>query len=364
MKKISRRIIVICLIILFLAAGGIAGVKYLDAHSNLSFNKNSVHMLQNRNMTLKAYNVSKTTGEKKRDKHVRWFSTNPFVASVDIKTGVITAKKTGNCKIYCISKSRQLKSIDVQVMEYVIPEDHTFVAHRGVQDKYPENTLEGFAGAMDIGYKGIECDVWESDNGDLMVFHDKTTERMCDEDVSIQEVNSSNREQYLITKGVNIEEYGSLLIPTLEETLQLIKERDGVIFIHLKYKGGFSETGLKKVVSLIKDYDMAEQAVVFAANQENLLTLHSYGVKTGLLVHAEETEEVLSYIDWCEEKEIDYLYFMDVKQVQKQYIDLCLEKGITVGVYRVKTLGQVLKLMNMNVDFMMLYHNVFYETAD
>ena len=95
----------ICLIILFLAAGGIAGVKYLDAHSNLSFNKNSVHMLQNRNMTLKAYNVSKTTGEKKRDKHVRWFSTNPFVASVDIKTGVITAKKTETVRFIVFQKA-------------------------------------------------------------------------------------------------------------------------------------------------------------------------------------------------------------------------------------------------------------------
>lgn len=354
----------ICLILLILAAGGIAGVWYLDDHSKLSFNKNSVHMLQNRSMTLKAYAVGKETGTNKRDKHVRWFSTNPFVASVDAKTGKVTSKKIGNCKIYCISKSRQLKSIDVQVMQYVTPQDDTFIAHRGVQDKYPENTLEGFAGAMDIGYKGIECDVWESSNGDLMVFHDKTTEHMCDVDVPIAEVNSTNRDQYLITKGVNIEEYGSLLIPTLEETLQLMKERDGVIFIHLKYKGGFSEAGLKKVVSLLKDYDMVEQAVVFAANQENLLTLHSYGVKTGLIIHAEELEEVLPYIDWCEEEKMNYLYFMDVKQVKKQYIDLCKEKGITVGVYRVKTLGQVLKLMNLDVDFMMLYHNIFYDTAN
>ena len=54
-------------------------------------------------------------------------------------------------------------------------------AHRGLhtEDKsVPENSLEAFRQARDAGY-GIELDVQLSKDGELVVFHDDTLDRVC-----------------------------------------------------------------------------------------------------------------------------------------------------------------------------------------
>jgi len=54
-------------------------------------------------------------------------------------------------------------------------------AHRGLhsEDKtVPENSLEAFRQARDAGY-GMELDVQLSKDGEVVVFHDDTLERIC-----------------------------------------------------------------------------------------------------------------------------------------------------------------------------------------
>ncbi len=55
------------------------------------------------------------------------------------------------------------------------------LAHRGYHDaslRRPENSLSAFAAAIDAGY-GIELDVQRSADGQAMVFHDDTLDRMA-----------------------------------------------------------------------------------------------------------------------------------------------------------------------------------------
>lgn len=51
------------------------------------------------------------------------------------------------------------------------------VAHRGSRLLWPENTMEAFQGAVDLGYRYLETDLHRSSDGVLMVFHDDTVER-------------------------------------------------------------------------------------------------------------------------------------------------------------------------------------------
>lgn len=56
------------------------------------------------------------------------------------------------------------------------------IAHRGLHDLsggIVENTLEAAAAAVEHGY-GIECDVTASADGEAMVFHDDTLDRVAD----------------------------------------------------------------------------------------------------------------------------------------------------------------------------------------
>jgi len=53
-------------------------------------------------------------------------------------------------------------------------------AHRGLVQHAPENTLEAFQAAVDMGCEGIELDVRVSKDGVAIVVHDTTFTRMTD----------------------------------------------------------------------------------------------------------------------------------------------------------------------------------------
>ena len=53
-------------------------------------------------------------------------------------------------------------------------------AHRGASGYAPENTLEAFALGRDIGADGIELDVQMTKDGEVVVIHDETINRVSD----------------------------------------------------------------------------------------------------------------------------------------------------------------------------------------
>ena len=54
------------------------------------------------------------------------------------------------------------------------------LGHRGASGYAPENTLEAFRLAMDMGADGFELDVHLSKDGELIVMHDETVDRTTD----------------------------------------------------------------------------------------------------------------------------------------------------------------------------------------
>src|SRR3569623_271093 len=60
--------------------------------------------------------------------------------------------------------------------------NHRFrlIAHRGNSSAAPENTLPAFRSALDAGIVTVECDVQQTADDELVVFHDDTLERVTD----------------------------------------------------------------------------------------------------------------------------------------------------------------------------------------
>ncbi|NLF68144.1 MAG: glycerophosphodiester phosphodiesterase [Candidatus Anammoximicrobium sp.] len=72
------------------------------------------------------------------------------------------------------------------------PAGHGFLnngvtAHRGNSAEYPENTIPAFRSGIEMGADWIELDIFRSQDGKLVVIHDRTTERVGDKNLAVPE---------------------------------------------------------------------------------------------------------------------------------------------------------------------------------
>lgn len=96
------------------------------------------------------------------------------------------------------------------------------IGHRGFANKYPENSLIGFEKAAELGVDGIELDVHLTGDGEVVVHHDETIDRMTDGAGLIQDMTLCQLRTYRLRKRPR----GKLSderIPTLHEVLALLE---------------------------------------------------------------------------------------------------------------------------------------------
>ena len=94
-------------------------------------------------------------------------------------------------------------------------------AHRGASGYAPENTLEAFALAMDIGADGIELDVQMTKDGEVVVIHDETINRVSDGKGRVKDYTLVQLREFSFDN--HMECYGHVSIPTLKEVLELVR---------------------------------------------------------------------------------------------------------------------------------------------
>jgi glycerophosphoryl diester phosphodiesterase len=97
------------------------------------------------------------------------------------------------------------------------------VAHRGHSIAYPENTLEAYRKAIELGVEMIECDVNVTRDGKLVMMHDPTLNRTT---TGTGHVSAATWEeiQGLEAGGKFKPEFAGVRVPSTEETLLLYKE--------------------------------------------------------------------------------------------------------------------------------------------
>lgn len=119
-------------------------------------------------------------------------------------------------------------------------------AHRGLWDgDVPENSLAAFRRAAEHGF-AIELDVQLSSDGEVMVFHDYTLERVCGVQGKVAERTAAEL-THIPLNGVENE-----CIPTFKQVLEAV---DGHVPLLIELKGENGNTDLvPAVLKLLADY--------------------------------------------------------------------------------------------------------------
>lgn len=122
-----------------------------------------------------------------------------------------------------------------------------YFAHRGLHTKdlsIPENTIAAYTKAIEKGF-GIEMDVNQLKDGNIVVFHDKDLFRLCGKNLALKDL---TYEEIITYKILNTEE----TIHKLEDVLKLINGRVPLL-IELKPYGE-KESFCSKFMEIMDQY--------------------------------------------------------------------------------------------------------------
>ena len=216
------------------------------------------------------------------------------------------------------------------------------MAHRGGSLEAPENTIESFKYAIEIGSDIIETDIQLSSDGVPYIFHDDDLKRIPGIEKDFNDLLASEIDELKI--------FGDFKIPTLEETLkqfpdtkfQIDFKTDEVVdpaieiinkFPHIKKNlcvASFSSQRLQKIKSKLSDvtYSMGPHEVL-------KLLLKSFGIYRG-----EVGGDCLQIP----------IYRYGIKIVTKRFVDFCKRENIKISVWTINSTEEMDYLIDLDVD--------------
>ena len=156
-------------------------------------------------------------------------------------------------------------------------------AHRGASAYAPENTLEAFRLAAEMGADGVELDVQLSRDGELVVAHDETIDRVSNGTGYIKDYTLAQLKELSFNRLFPA--FKDARIPTLKEVYELLKP--GGLTVNVELKTGiilYPEIE-EKVLALTASMGMEDRVIYSSFCHPSLVRLKELdsGLKTGLL---------------------------------------------------------------------------------
>ena len=158
------------------------------------------------------------------------------------------------------------------------------IAHRGASGYAPENTIAAINKALDMKADGIEIDVHLSKDGHLVVCHDEKLGRTSNgsgyvKDYTLEELKKLDFGSWYSS------DYANERIPTLEEVLCLLRDKNVLLHIEVKNNVIIYEEIEKALVNLVRKYEMVEKVIISSFNHYCVKEIKSLApeLKIGLL---------------------------------------------------------------------------------
>src|SRR5688572_831776 len=108
------------------------------------------------------------------------------------------------------------------------------IGHRGAAGLVFENTLASIQKALDLGVEIIEIDVWQTTDGEIVVFHDAYLDRLTETNGFITETSYQELKNIPLKNGDKI--------PTLKEVIAQFKPYSTQLIVEVKDPKALPET--------------------------------------------------------------------------------------------------------------------------
>ncbi len=159
-----------------------------------------------------------------------------------------------------------------------------YFAHRGASGNYPENTILAFKKAIEAGAKAIELDVHKTKDNKLVVIHDENIKRTYNGEGLVKDYTLEELKKFKC-RNLKFQEDELCKIPTLEEVLRLIVDKNIFLNIELKTDVIHYENIEIDVINLVEKFNITEKVLLSSFYHKSIEKCKKINptIKVGLL---------------------------------------------------------------------------------
>lgn len=232
------------------------------------------------------------------------------------------------------------------------------IAHRGANLVAPQNTIEAFKKAIEIGCDGFETDIHLTKDGIPVVCHNFTIDETSDGNGAIKDMTLEELRQYDFGKYKGSEFEGTK-IPTLDEFLEISKEMGDkmkVLDIELKSEV-FGKAGTelaRKTIDAVKNYGLFDKLLISSFDPAILVVCKKVDkeCKTGILYSPDKFISLkigARPVSFAKEIGADALHPFHM-YVTRLYVERAHRAGLQVNPWTVNKEINIKALAKMGVD--------------
>lgn len=221
------------------------------------------------------------------------------------------------------------------------------IAHRGASAYAPENTIAAFNVAFDMGADGIELDVAQNKDGEVVVIHDETVDRTTNGTGKVRELTSS--QLHLLDAGAHFHEaFTGEHIPSLQEVFELFGQK---LLINVEIKNFSSpfDDLPEKVTNMIKKFRLEDRVILSSFNPVALIKAGRLAPEIPLAILT--MSSIPALIRWTIERTVHHqAVHPDQKLVTEEWLARNQSKCSRVNVWTVNQPEQIKALFDIGVD--------------
>lgn len=224
------------------------------------------------------------------------------------------------------------------------------MAHRGYSGAYPENTMLAFRKAVEVGTDGIELDVHETKDGQLVVFHDEVLDRTTDGSGPILNYTLAELQAFNAAKL-----YEDRLpfepIPSFEEYCAWAATQDIFTNIEIKTDNVFYPDIERKTWDMVVRYGLEKKVLFSSFNHVSLLRMQEIvppEVDLGALVPRVDGLKVFPG-EYCRQAGF-HAYHPPIEILNAENVRSCKEQGVKINVWTVNDMAGLEKLWALGCD--------------
>ncbi|MEN8790454.1 MAG: glycerophosphodiester phosphodiesterase [Flavobacteriaceae bacterium] len=212
------------------------------------------------------------------------------------------------------------------------------IGHRGAMGYETENTLASVQKALDLGVDMIEIDVFRIRSGEIVVFHDKTVDRLSNGGGKIEEYDIVG------VKGLTLK--GNHKIPQIQDVLRLVDKKT---MLNIELKGADTADRTNFIIGrYIENNDWTlDQFLISSFNWQELSDIRKMNKEIAIAVLVEG--DPLKAIPVAQELNAVAIN-PDYKMLNQDNIDAIQKAGFKVYTWTVNDPEEIEKLKKMGVD--------------